>query len=120
MIDGLEGDSFMVAVHCLKHLWRKCIVPFGIDNSSFQGSLRKGRSSVTRLNEIVREAFAEMVHGEFIIDSFWISSEDNELADDLSRERELHALRRAFETGFWGPGVMVKYSARHLLACRFR
>ena len=39
------------------------------------------------------------------MDSFWLSSEDNSLADDLSRDREAKCLEDAVSTGFWHPSV---------------
>jgi hypothetical protein len=57
-IDELEGDAVVRAQIQLGPRWHKCVVPFGIDNSSFKGALGKGRSRAARLNALCRESFA--------------------------------------------------------------
>ena len=109
-IDFLEGDTVLVAVADLKATWRGCMVPFGIDNMSFQRSEAKGRSRAPRLNDLLKELFVWQVQDDFIMSSFWLSSEANELADDLSRDREYDFLRKAAHRGFWPAGVLP---ARH-------
>ena len=101
LIDYLEGDVVVVAVEQLGHLWHKKRIPFGIDNMAFQKSAAKGRSKVERLNALVRELFALMIQFHCILMFFWLSSEDNLLADDLSRDKESAFLKHAFEAGFW-------------------
>ena len=114
-IDYLEGDTVVDCVDNMGAFWHRCLVPLGIDNSSFQGSLSKGRSKAPRLNNLVRELFAKQVKGQFIIESFWLSSEDNLLADHLSRDREAAFLRDAYLTGFWGEDVVpLKMERAHL------
>ena len=49
----------------------------------------------------MKKLFVRQIKGEFVLSSTWISSEDNELADDLSRDREVTFLQRAVESGFW-------------------
>ena len=105
-IDYLEGDTVVFGIQEMGARWRQCTVPFGIDNSAFQLSLAKNRSRAPRLNNLVREAFAEQVRHECIVQSFWLSSEDNLLADDLSRDREADFLAHAYETGFWHAGIV--------------
>ena len=100
-IDFLEGDTVVVAVRRLCSRWRQCVVPVGVDNMAFQRSAAKGRSRVDRLNDLVRELFALMVQYHFVLDFFWLSSEDNLLADDLSRDKEDAFLEHARSTGFW-------------------
>ena len=106
LIDYLEGDTVVEAVRRMCVRWRQCVVPFGVDNSAFQRSAAKGRSSVDRLNDLVRELFALMVEHHFILDFFWLSSEDNLLADDLSRDREEAFLEHAHSSGFWASEVV--------------
>ena len=87
LIDELEGDTVLRC--CLSNAakWNMCIVPFGIDNKSFQGGSVAGRSRAPRLNDILRGLFTLQIKENFILDSFWLSSEDNILSDDLSRFR---------------------------------
>ena len=101
LIDFLEGDTVVETVRRMCPRWRQCVVPFGVDNSAFQRSAAKGRSAVNRLNDLVRELFSLMVQHHFILDFFWLSSEDNLLADDLSRNKEEAFLQHARSSGFW-------------------
>lgn len=105
LIDFLEGDTVVVAVEQMGSCWHRCCVPFGIDNSTFQSAARRGRSGVERLNGLVKELFALQVQHTCVLDPFWLSSEDNVLADHLSRDREDECLVAAFATGFWLPDV---------------
>jgi hypothetical protein len=105
-IDFLEGDTVVDCVSKMGKYWIHCIVPFGIDNSSFQLSLRKSRSKAPRLNVLIREIFALQVRFQCILETFWLSSEDNELADHLSRDREWEFLRDAVRSGFWVEGML--------------
>ena len=104
-IDFLEGDTVVVAVRRMCSRWSQCVVPVGVDNMAFQRSAAKGRSRVDRLNDLIRELFALMVEFHFILDFFWLSSEDNLLADDLSRNKEDAFLEHARSSGFWHPGI---------------
>ena len=99
-IDFLEGDTAVLCARQMGHLWKHCIVPFGIDNSAFQQSAAKGRSKVIRLNDLVREMFSIMLYFTFIFRYFWLSSEDNEETDHLSRNREAKFLASCRRTGF--------------------
>ena len=87
-IDYKEGDTVLRACESMGHLWKDCVVPFGIDNSVIERSVAKGRSGVERLNELMKELFVLQVKFGFILSPFWISTVDNFLADHLSRGRE--------------------------------
>ena len=106
-IDFLEGDTFSVCFDRMGECWRQKIVPVRIDNQAFLGSLQKGRSKVERLNVLVREAFANCLRFQCILQPTWISSKDNWLADLLSRlEGYLLFVAEAYRTGFWSPDVV--------------
>ena len=103
-IDFLEGDVVTACTRSMAHKWRQCVVPFGVDNMAFQRSAAKGRSSVNRLNDLVRELFALMLYFHFIFDFYWLSSADNFLADALSRkDGEEKFLHDVYASGFWAP-----------------
>ena len=111
-IDFLEGDTVVDMLQSNGERWRRHVVPAGIDNTAFQQSVAKGRSSAERLNVLVKEVFVEQVKHECILDTFWLSSEDNVVADHLSRDREALGLESAFTSGFWTPGVQPIKHAR--------
>ena len=117
LIDEIEGDTFDGAVEEMAGHYRRCMVPSRIDNSSFQRSQVKGRSRAPRLNDLMKKLFVRQIQGEFVLSSTWISSEDNELADDLSRDREVTFLQRAVASGFWHLDVVP---LRHPQAGRTR
>ena len=98
----------MRAMEELGQTWSGFQVPFAIDNTSFQQSVAKGRSRAQRLNVLVRAAYTLQIKYNFILMSYWISSEDNLLADHLSRDREEDFLRDVWATGFWKPGTVVQ------------
>ena len=100
-----EGFWCNTACGDLGHLWYKKLVPFGLDNKPFQASVCAGRSKALEMNELVRTSFVQQVKGHFILDAFWLSSAENELADHLSRNREDLFLVRAYESGFWPTGL---------------
>ena len=54
LIDYLEGDVVTACAASMGHLWRGLRIPFGVDNMAFEASAVKGRSRVSRLNELVR------------------------------------------------------------------
>ena len=108
LIDFLEGDTVVRAIEELGHLWYGCIVTFRVDNTAFQKSARKGRSRVDRLNDLVREIFHLCIKFNCVVLFEWISSEDNLLADHLSRDRELDFLAAVFAVGFWVTTVKVR------------
>lgn len=117
LIDEIEGDTFDGAIEEMAGHYRRCMVPCRIDNSSFQRSQVKGRSRAPRLNDLMKKLFVRQIRGEFVLSSTWISSEDNELADDLSRDREVTFLQRAVASGFWHLDVVP---LRHPQAGRTR
>ena len=84
-IDYLEGDSVVRCCRANAHKWSGYVVRAGIDNTSFERSLESGRSKAERLNDLMREMLALQVKFNFIIEPYWISTVDNDLADDLSR-----------------------------------
>ena len=86
-IDYLEGDSVVRCCLANAHKWRGCIVRAGIDNTSFENSLEAGRSRVARMNDLIRRLLALQIEHGFILEPYWISSEDNLHADLLSRPR---------------------------------
>ena len=83
------------------------MVVFKVDNSAFQRSAAKGRSKAERLNALIKEILAYSIHFGCVVVFDWISSADNLLADDLSRDREADFLRHVFETGFWHAETLV-------------
>lgn len=103
-IDALEGDTVVRACLDMAPQWRGKIIPFGIDNSAFQLSAAKGRSKAQRLNSLVRHLFALQIAFDFVLDTFWISTSDNYLADHLSRDREEEFLAGVGQAGFVRPG----------------
>ena len=106
LIDFLEGDTVSVCMQKMGCYWYRCRAPIGIDNMTFEKSVEKGRSKAVRLQVLVKEVFACQLQYQFVACPFWLSSEDNELADHLSRAREDVFLKRAYETGFWSSPVV--------------
>ena len=99
-IDELEGDTVLKGLIHNAPKWRRCIVPSGIDNSAFEQSAEKGRSKAARLNDILRGCFTIQIKYEFILEPYWLSSEDNYLTDDLSRGRPGAFFARLAGSGF--------------------
>ena len=108
-IDFLEGDTVVKAVEDLDAGWRKCTVPFGVDNSAFQGAVGKGWSKATRLQELLMILFRRQLAGEYILRMFWLSTHDNVLADHLSRNREDEFLEACKMMGHWGGGSGIRH-----------
>ena len=104
-IDELEGDVVLRACADMCGRWHKKMVPFGIDNMAFQRSSVKGRSGAPRLNVLLRGLFVLQVKYTFILDSFWLSTHANFLADDLSRGRIDHFFARVHS--FLRPGSVL-------------
>ena len=100
-IDELEGDTFEVALERMGPHWRGMRVPFGEDNQAFQLSFVAGRSRVERLMKIVRRTFFLQIKFGCYIDMFWLASEDNFLADFLSRNRLEEFWHHVSASGFW-------------------
>jgi hypothetical protein len=84
-IDYLEGDSVLVAIEDLGRFWRRKVVRFRIDNSSFQRSAVKGWSRAPRLSELTRRLFEYGIRFECIFEFDWLSTHENIYADALSR-----------------------------------
>lgn len=78
--------------------WAQRLVQYKMDNQSFQKSAVKGWSRAERLNLLLKRLFVLQIIGNFLLCFEWVSSEDNEMADHLSREgglaRFLEAVRR--------------------------
>ena len=110
-IDELEGDWFRLALERLGESWRGKRVPFGVDNQAFQFSQIAGRSRAERLMRIVRDTFFLQLKYECYVDMFWLSSEDNYLADLLSRARLEEFWHRVSEPGFWGTSFLHEYQS---------
>ena len=87
-IDYLEGDTVLQWCRDRGAKWRGHVVHFGIDNQAFQRSAKKGRSAAPRLNTLLKELFVLQVQHGFVLNTFWISTDDNFLSDHLSRDRE--------------------------------
>jgi hypothetical protein len=92
-IDFLEGDVVVEVCRARGHSWKGCMIFFGIDNQAFQKSAVKGRSKAHRLNSLLKELFVLQIQYGFVLHTYWIASEDNFLADHLSRDREDDFLR---------------------------
>jgi hypothetical protein len=94
-IDFLEGDTVLRACDREGARWFECLIPAGIDNSAFELSAEAGRSRAPRLNDLLRGLFVVQIKNTFILQSYWISTHDNYLADHLSRDRESDFLAQA-------------------------
>jgi hypothetical protein len=100
-IDFLEGDT---VVHCIESQgpsWRQQWIPFGVDNQSFEKSAEKSWSRAERLNLLLKRLFVLQIRFDCLLRFFWLKSEDNSMADPLSREDGFDAFlvevqRRAF------------------------
>ena len=108
LIDVLEGDAVVLAVEDLCDSWRRQMIPFGIDNMAFQRSEARGRSRATRLNDLLKTLFVLQIRYDFVLSSYWLASEANGLADDLSRDRESAFLASVFSSGFLAPGASLR------------
>ena len=87
LIDWLEADTVLEYTRTSCHKWYKRIVDFWIDNSAFELSGEAGRSRVERLNVVLQKLFLLQVEHTFIIRFNWIPTDDNTMADHLSRGR---------------------------------
>ena len=97
----LEGDAALKCGEDMCYLWRGLLVDFGIDNSSFCGSVSKGYSRSSELAIICRRWFILQAQHNCLINWFWLSSEANILADHLSRGREKEFAVEVLKSGFW-------------------
>ena len=84
-IDVLEGDTFIVAFRRMGQFWKLMMIRCWIDNMSFKGCLDKDRSSVERLNVLVRESYALCLEHQCIISPGFVPTLENGAADFLSR-----------------------------------
>jgi len=66
--------------------WAGKIVRYNMDNQAFQKSAVKGRSRAERLNLLLKRLFVLQILHNCLLLFAWVSSEDNEMADLLSRE----------------------------------
>ena len=107
-IDELEGDAVEAAAERLGAGWRGCRVPFGVDNQAFERSQARGRSRVERLMVVVRRLFFLQLRFSFVLEMFWLSSEDNLLADLLSRDRLEEFWHHVSASGFWDTPEYVR------------
>ena len=96
-IDFLEGDTALRCCVDNAHRWQGLFIPAGIDNMAFEKSAEAGRSRASRLNDVLRGTFVLQLQHNFILGPYWLSSEDNYLADDLSRDREQSFISRAYD-----------------------
>lgn len=96
-IDFLEGDTTLRCCIDNAHRWEGLLIPAGIDNMAFEKSAEAGRSKAPRLNDVLRGTFVLQLQHNFILGPYWLSSEDNYLADDLSRDREELFVSRAYD-----------------------
>ena len=86
-IDSKEGHVVVTCCWERGHLWRGCMIPFGIDNTVMENNFRKGRSRVARNNGLMRSMFVCQIRFGFVLMPYWLSTHDNTMADDLSRLR---------------------------------
>ena len=96
-----EGDTAVKCGSDMGYLWRGLVVEFGVDNTSFRGSIAKGYSKSWELAVLCKQWFVLQVRHCFLVHWFWLSSKDNLLADHLSRGRETAFLDDVVRTGFW-------------------
>jgi len=100
-IDFLEGDTMICSVESQGPTWAGKIVRYNMDNQAFQKSAVKGRSRAERLNLLLKRLFVLQILHNCLLLFAWVSSEDNEMADLLSREGGIERFpeavaRRAF------------------------
>ena len=109
-----EGDTAVKCGSDMGYLWRGLVVEFGVDNTSFRGSIAKGYSKSWELTVLCKQWFVLQVRHCFLVNWFWLSSEANLLADHLSRGREEAFLEEVVRTGFWSAAVTEDpYFQRH-------
>ena len=92
----------------LAHLWRRCKVTIWIDNSAFQASGAAGRSKVERLNWLLRRLLILQAEYDFILLYRWIPTDENFLADHLSRGRVDDFLAEVHSSGQLAPGAYLQ------------
>lgn len=57
-----------------------------IDNKVFHDAFKRGRSSVTTIHEMITDLFWLQVEQDFTLRLRWVSSQDNAVADGMSRQ----------------------------------
>ena len=57
-----------------------------IDNKVFHDAFKRGRSSVTIIHDLITDLFWLQVEHDFTLRLRWVSSEDNAVADGMSRQ----------------------------------
>ena len=95
-IDYLEGDTALRCCAFNAQRWTGQLIHGEIDNKAFELSAEAGRSRAERLNNLLRNLFILQLRYGFVLLTSWISSEDNDLADDLSRDRLERFLANAY------------------------
>lgn len=110
LIDFLEGDTVVVGLAAMGHRWFKKWIPWGVDNQAFEGSAARGSSRAPRLNLLLKRVFVLQVQHQCLLRFFWLSSADNFLADDLSRDRVARFLQLVYVVGFWARNVVPRPS----------
>ena len=100
-IDYLEGDTVVHTAELMGHAWRGKWVPWGVDNQAWTGAAARGSSQAQRLVTLLKRMLVLQVQHGFIARFYWLSSADNFLADDLSRDRVARFLTLVYSTGFW-------------------
>ena len=112
-IDYLEGDTFIVAFRRMGRYWKLLMIRCWIDNMSFKGCMDKGRSSVERLNVLVREMYALSLEHQCIISPGFVPTLENGAADFLSRpavqlgDPIAQVTAIAVDMHFWAPGTVA-------------
>ena len=107
-IDFLEGDTVVVALERMGASWRGKYIDFGIDNQAFERSAGKSWSRAARLTLLIKRIFILQIRHQCLLRFFWLSSEDNLLADHLSRGRVALFLAAVFAVGFWASSVLPR------------
>ena len=112
LIDELEGDTAVEAVRMLAEGWGGRWIPFGVDNSAFERSAARGRSSAARLNQLVKRLLVLQITNNCIVRWYWLSTHDNYLSDHLSRGRLKAFLQVIMGAGFLLAGVSLRRHPR--------
>ena len=118
LIDELEGDAFVLAVEDLGGGWRRCVVPCYIDNRAFGDSAKKGWSKAERLGALLKRLFTLAIHYECIFEFHWVASEQNVLADALSRidnEKRFLELVPLYIAFFMKDASLIKHPSSGLI-----
>jgi hypothetical protein len=106
-IDFLEGDTVVDAVERLGHEWSGKWIPFGVDNQAFQKSAAKGWSKAERLTLLLKRLFVLQIKFNCLLCFYWLASEENVLADHLSRGRIEEFFAAAAYSVFFEAGVAL-------------